>query len=119
MTSRASNDLPLPDYDDLPLGSVESRIRSLDEEGLSALVDYERAHANRAPVLTIMEARRQQLREGATPSEGSQDVRPEVAPPPGAGTGSDPTSTGPATSPPPHGNPAQPGKPKADRFGTP
>ena len=30
----SQHDLPLPDYDGLPLGSIESRIRMLDVEGV-------------------------------------------------------------------------------------
>jgi hypothetical protein len=35
------DDLPLPDYDHLPLGSLTTRIRSLDVGDLQTLVQYE------------------------------------------------------------------------------
>jgi hypothetical protein len=34
-----SQDLPLPDYDGLPLGAIESRVRTLDEGGVGELLD--------------------------------------------------------------------------------
>jgi hypothetical protein len=34
-----SHDLPLPDYDGLPLGAIESRVRTLDEGGVGELLD--------------------------------------------------------------------------------
>src|SRR3954451_18000014 len=43
----AERDLPMPDYDHLPVGSLTSRIRSLDADDLTTLLDYEREHANR------------------------------------------------------------------------
>ena len=60
MTQQAEpsrSELPLPDYDHLPIGSVQSRIRSLDSDGLAVLAAYERNHANRLPVMTLIEAR--------------------------------------------------------------
>ena len=43
MTERDS--LPLPDYDHLPVGSLTSRIRTLDADGLQTVLGYEKAHA--------------------------------------------------------------------------
>ena len=45
-------DLPLPDYDHLHVGSLTSRIRTLDAADLKTLLAYERAHANRFQVVT-------------------------------------------------------------------
>jgi hypothetical protein len=59
--------LPLPDYDELPVGAVEDRIRSLTTDEVERLVSHERAHANRAPVVEILSARLERLREGAEP----------------------------------------------------
>jgi hypothetical protein len=42
-----SQELPLPDYDSLPVGSIESRVKTLGETGVRQLFDYERHHANR------------------------------------------------------------------------
>ena len=65
------DELPLPDYDHLPLGSLEGRIRSLDADGLTALLDYERAHGDRLPVTQLLERRLEAVRGGAELSEGS------------------------------------------------
>jgi hypothetical protein len=77
------DELPLPDYDHLPKGSLASRIRPLDRAGVEQLLAYERAHAHRLPVVLILEQRLEALAEGAEPTNGSLTaVRPE-APPPG------------------------------------
>src|SRR4051794_41931556 len=80
------DELPLPDYDHLPVGSLEGRIRSLDADGLEALLSYERAHGDRLPVLLLLERRLDAVRGGAEPSGG----------PPPAGT-----PGGPGPPPPP------------------
>jgi hypothetical protein len=80
MTQRA--ELPIPDYDHLPEGSLLHRIRALDAVALEALVAYERAHADRPQVVQVMEHRLAELRAGAEPSGGDpMAVQPEHAPP--------------------------------------
>jgi hypothetical protein len=49
--------LPLDDYDHLTLGSLRARLAKLDVVALVQLRDYERAHAHRLPVLTMLENR--------------------------------------------------------------
>jgi hypothetical protein len=49
--------LPLPDYDHLTLASLRARLVRLDVTALTQLRDYERAHANRLPVVTMLENR--------------------------------------------------------------
>lgn len=49
--------LPLEDFDHLTLGSLRARLPRLDAVALVQLRDYERAHANRLPVLTMLENR--------------------------------------------------------------
>ncbi len=61
-------DLPLKDFDHLPVGSLTSRIRTLDAEDLTTLLDYEKAHANRFQVVRVMESRLTSLKNGAQPS---------------------------------------------------
>lgn len=80
MSDRRSDvTLPIPDFDHLPLGSVADRIRALDPDQLDQLIAHEQAQGNRLPVLEVMRSRRQQLTEGATPSEGAQDdLHPET-----------------------------------------
>lgn len=60
--------LPLPDYDHLPVGSLEHRIRTLDEAGVRDVLAYEEAHAHRLPVLELLRHRLGQLEHGAQPS---------------------------------------------------
>ena len=50
-------DLPLPDYDHMTLGSLRGRLRSLDVEQLVVLRGYEKAHADRLPVVTMLDNR--------------------------------------------------------------
>ncbi|GHG50211.1 MULTISPECIES: hypothetical protein [Amycolatopsis] len=70
-------ELPLPDYDQTPLGALRHRIRSLDEQQLNTLLSHEREHGARVPVLQILNARLEELRHGVEPSPGD----PAAAPP--------------------------------------
>lgn len=112
--SDADARLALPDYDHLPLGTLRHRIRSLTGPELFEVLDFEREHANRAPVTAILTARLRELVDGAAPSSGDQSRRPEAASGPDAGSDRPPPVAAPA-HPPPHGDPAQPAKPKANR----
>ncbi len=110
----AHDALPLPDYDHLPLGSLTHRIRSLDVDGIESLLSYERAHGNRLPVVQMLEARLDQLHNGATPSEGSPDAFAPEAPPAPAGTSSvSPATSGPKMNPPSQGDPTNPTQPRS------
>src|SRR4051812_2429063 len=73
-----SDDLPLPDYDQLSLGDLRHRARSLDEEQLLAVLNHECGHAARVPVLEILEARLRELEQGAEPAPGNPRRAPEV-----------------------------------------
>jgi hypothetical protein len=75
----ASDGLPLPDYDQLSIGDVRHRIRSLAEPQLRTLIDHEHAHAQRVPVLRLLQARLDELRRGAEPSGGNPQNTPEVS----------------------------------------
>lgn len=116
MADPARNTLPLPDYDHLPIGGLESRVRSLTAEEVEELLAYERSHADRLPVTELLTARLEQLQAGAEPTSGDPGaLRPEQG---ASQAGGSPVS--PATSPepfgaPPHGTPDQRGKPKSDR----
>jgi hypothetical protein len=75
------DELPLPDYEHLPLETLKHRIRMLDANGVQKLLDYERAHGNRLPVVQAMETWLEELREGlplpmATRSSSSPRRRP-------------------------------------------
>lgn len=68
----------IPEYDDLPLGTLQHRIRALDADELGSVIEYERQHANRTPVLQLLQARLDALHDGAEPSRGSQENVPEA-----------------------------------------
>ena len=112
--SPTRGELPIPDYDHLPLGSLTHRIRSLDTSGLQQLIGYERQHGSRAPVLQVLEARMRALQQGAEPSGGdpsaeSADVTAGVA----GGSPVSPVTQGPVVNPPSHGVPTNPAQPRS------
>jgi hypothetical protein len=79
VTDRA--ELPIPEYDHLPEGSLTHRLRTLDADALQVLLEYERAHARRVQVVQAMEHRLDDLRAGAEPSGGDPTAaQPEQAP---------------------------------------
>src|SRR3954468_5306226 len=51
------DDLPIEDYDHVTIGSLRARLARLDAIELATIIDYERAHAARANVLTMLENR--------------------------------------------------------------
>lgn len=53
---------PLDNYDELTVAQLRGRLRRLTEDDLLRLIDYERAHANRAPYVTMLENRLTTLR---------------------------------------------------------
>jgi hypothetical protein len=113
MAQPQKRDLPMPDFDHLPLATLQHRIRSLDLDGLQQVAEYERLHGNRAPVLTVVDARLNELRNGAQPSPGSPDAAtPEAAPPPSGDTGISPQTAGPKQNPPSQGVPSNPAQPR-------
>jgi hypothetical protein len=94
MTDREA--LPIPDYDHLPAGSLTHRIRSLDADGLAALLDYERAHGDRLPVVQLLSQRLDALRSGEAEPSGGNPFAPQPEHAPAADSGS---PGNPATSP--------------------
>jgi hypothetical protein len=65
-----SADLPVPDWDQLTVGRLQTRVRSLPLEDLLILRLWEQTHADRLQVLTMLEnriARRQAEEEAANP----------------------------------------------------
>jgi hypothetical protein len=105
------DDLPLPDYDQLPTGTIESRVRTLDAEGVDRLLTHERTHADRIQVVQLLEHRLEALRSGrAEPSGGSPTApTPEVAPGRPAGPA---VTEGPPQNPPSQGVPTNPAQPR-------
>lgn len=108
-------ELPLPDYDHLPLNAVRHRIRPLTAEQVELLLAYERAHADRLPVVEVLGHRLEELRQGALPSGGDpDDIVPELPPPPHGTPPVRPETAGPPIVPPFHGVPTIPSRPGPD-----
>jgi hypothetical protein len=103
--------LPLPDYDDLPVGSLQARVRTLDADGVRRLVEYEKAHADRPAVLQVLGRRAAELQAGAQPTGGSPlAFQPETQR--HAGTARPTPAEGPPQNPPSHGDPSNPAQPR-------
>ncbi len=73
------NALPIPDYDQLTIGSLEHRVRSLALGQVEQLLEHERGTAHRPRVVEILSARIEQLRQGAKPSGGDPTNAPPVS----------------------------------------
>lgn len=75
------DELPLPDYDHMTLGSLRGRLRSLTVEELVAIREYEKAHGDRLPVITLVDNRISKLAlDGDEPSPGGElPVKPAPA----------------------------------------
>lgn len=107
------DELPLPDYDHLPVGGVESRIRSLDADQLATVLAYEKAHGDRLPVVQVLERRLEQLRGGAQPTGGDPTgERPEAPAGAAGGSNASPQTEGPPINPPSQGDPTNPAQPR-------
>jgi hypothetical protein len=65
------SNLPIEDYDSLTLGNLRGRLRSLTVDELVAVRDYEKAHAHRLPVVTLLDHRIAKLvtEHAATPAK--------------------------------------------------
>jgi hypothetical protein len=72
------HELPLPDYDQLALGDLRHRVRTLDADAVRRLVEHEEAHGNRLPVLEVLRNRLTGLENGAEPSGGDPAATPGV-----------------------------------------
>jgi hypothetical protein len=68
---------PLPNYDELSVASLRARLRYLDVGQLRQLADYEKAHADRAEVITMFERRIGKL-ESQTEARGEAEAEAEV-----------------------------------------
>jgi hypothetical protein len=75
----AHDDQPIPDFDQLSLGELRHRVRSLDERELRTLIEHEREHGDRVPVLELLRARLDQLADGAQPSPGDPEQAAKVS----------------------------------------
>jgi hypothetical protein len=105
-----TEELPLPGYDELPLGSLAARIRTLDADGVRRLVEYEKAHADRPAALAVLGRRAAELAAGAEPTGGSpRGWQPERQP---ARKPASAVTEGPPQNPPSHGDPTNPAQPR-------
>ena len=111
------DELPLPDYDHMTLGSLRGRMRSLTIEQLVQIRDYEKAHADRLPVVTMLDNRIAKLASDASASQPSGT--PPATPTPeqltaagGKGSKVSPETGGPALNPPSQGVPTNPAQPR-------
>jgi hypothetical protein len=109
------DDLPLPDYDHMTLGSLRGRMRSLDLPQLIAIRDYEKAHADRLPIVTMLDNRIAKLATDPTaPLSGGSPTAPDAAQPTPSPGGSpvSPATSGPPMNPPSQGDPTNPAQPR-------
>lgn len=56
--------LPLPNYDELTVGSLRARLRNLSNDDLIQLKEYEQAHQNRAEVVKMFQNRLLKMTSG-------------------------------------------------------
>jgi hypothetical protein len=105
------NELPLPDYDHIPLGTLPSRISGLDQDGINQLLAFEREHGNRLPVIQVLESRLGQLHDGAQPTAATGTDTPEVDAT-AIGSPVSPQTQGPPVNAPAHGVPGNPSQPR-------
>jgi hypothetical protein len=106
-------DLPIPDYDHLPIGDLGHRIRSLPADGLEALLAYEGAHGNRLPVVQLLQVRLEEVRGGAELSGGDPTgLAPSLTDTAQGGSTASPQTEGPKINPPSHGDPTNPAQPR-------
>jgi hypothetical protein len=90
-------ELPIPDYDQLPITELRHRIRSLEEGPLRGLFEYETEHGNRIPVLELIHARLRELTHGAEPSPGDPAGAPGASTTPGGSKVQETTAAEPGT----------------------
>jgi len=85
----SSAELPLAGYDGLSLAQVRSRLSKLDVVEVAQLRDYERAHADRAPIVTMLENRLAKVaaQPAPSPTPAAQTPAPPAPPAPPAGGG--------------------------------
>ncbi|GAA2722623.1 hypothetical protein [Cellulomonas aerilata] len=106
-------DLPIPDYDHLPIGDLGHRIRSLGADQLSTLLAHEQAHGNRLPVTQLIETRLADVQGGAPLSGGDPaGLSPALADTVQGGSQVSTATQGPVINPPSHGDPTNPAQPR-------
>jgi hypothetical protein len=112
--------LPLPDYDHMTLGSLRGRLRSLTVDQLVQLRDYEKGHADRLPVVTMLDNRIAKLASDSSEQPSGVPSERPAAGQSQSSTGSkvQPGTGGPAQNPPSHGDPTNPAQPRSGGSGS-
>lgn len=67
MTNPADSSDNSADYEDLPTGALRDHVDSLTADELRHLIDQERLHDNRTPVIEVLESRLAGLRQDGDP----------------------------------------------------
>jgi len=80
----AHEDLPLADYDHMTLGALRGRMRSLTVDQLVQVRQYEKAHGDRLPIVTMLDNRIAKLATDAAATPSAGDGAPVVHPTPDA-----------------------------------
>jgi len=75
---QSRDELPIPDFDNISIGSLRARLRSLSVEQLVTLRDWEQAHANRLNVITTLDNRIAKL--GTTEQGNGKQAQTDVGP---------------------------------------
>ena len=65
------DELPIPDFDNISIGSLRARLRSLSVEQLVVLREWEQAHANRLNVITTLDNRIAKVADENSKANGS------------------------------------------------
>jgi hypothetical protein len=92
----SKDELSIPNFDHLTLAQVRGRLRRLSVDELVLLRNYERAHADRLPIVTMLDNRISKVADDSTPG-GSSEVAPGASRAPHAEAGAADTSETAAT----------------------
>jgi hypothetical protein len=106
------HELPLPDFDRITTGDLAARTRGLDTDRIEVLMEFERAHAGRLPIVTVLEQRLNQLDGGARLTGPVLDGSPTMNHGSAGGGKVSPATSGPTINPPSHGVPTNPFQPR-------
>jgi hypothetical protein len=106
------DDLPLPDFDHMTLGQLRGRLRTLDLVSLVQLRDYEEAHANRLPIVAMLNNRITKVQESGTDTGSPQTTSAGASKPTPTGSRVSPATAGPPINPPTGGDPTNPAQPR-------
>lgn len=104
--------LPVPDFDHVPLGNLTEHLRALGRDDLHVLLEHERTHGDRLPVLEAIRHRIAALDDGAEPRGSVPTGLPEVQPGTPAAPTVTPATAGPTINPPSQGVPTNPAQPR-------